>query len=53
MVWECIHAKQANQQMIGIGAHVPTTTQRGIRRWERKAFWSFDQCVPEISTNQS
>jgi hypothetical protein len=27
--------KQANQQMIGIGAHVPTTTQTRIRRWER------------------
>jgi hypothetical protein len=34
MVWECIHAKQANQQMIEIGAHVPTI-QRRIRMWER------------------
>ncbi len=23
MVWECIHAKQANQQLIEKGAHVP------------------------------
>jgi hypothetical protein len=34
MVWECIHAKQANEQMIGRGAYVPTT-QRRIRRLER------------------